>query len=215
VIVFLFFFGTMVKYSSMEESTSSPSPRVPKKRTRASASEAKSSFAARCSSGHLAPWGVAVAAIVVLALVVFGVIAVPGAKHQSWNAVFLTNGQVYFGQTTSQTPSTLVLEKVYYLEVAPSLQQGDAEASASDLTLVKLGNELHAPTDMMRINREHILFTEELQEDGAVAQAIQAAQSGVVPRAEGSSAGEALPDPPSESLPVSEGVGASSDPVNE
>lgn len=92
-----------------------------------------------------------------------------------WQAVFLSNGQVYFGNLSNESSNTVTLKNIYYLQVTKKLQPADAAAEAQDeLSLVKLGNELHGPEDEMKINREHILFTENLKSDGKVVKAIQA-----------------------------------------
>jgi len=91
-----------------------------------------------------------------------------------WQAVFLSNGQVYFGQTVKNTDDNLILEDIYYLQVTKSLQPAEGNAAEqSELSLVKLGNELHGPEDKMIINKDHILFIENLKEEGKVVRAIQ------------------------------------------
>lgn len=95
----------------------------------------------------------------------------------AWKAVFLTNGQVYFGHTANENADPVVLEEIYYLQVTQPLQQVGADQAAPNLnqpqlSLVKLGNELHGPTDQMRINREHVLFVEDLKDEGRVVEAI-------------------------------------------
>lgn len=145
-----------------------------------------------------APWAL-VAAVVILALAVLGVISVPGQKSEAWQAVFLTNGQAYFGHIARVTPNWLTLRDVYYLQT----QAGETEVGrpiAPSITLMKLGKELHGPEDEMRINREHVLFTEVLRSDSAVVQTIETAQtqpepadSGVAP-----APSDAPPVPPEE-----------------
>lgn len=91
-----------------------------------------------------------------------------------WQAVFLSNGQVYFGQVSNEKADTVIVKNIYYLQVTRRLQppEGTVEQQ-SELSLVKLGNELHGPEDEMRINRDHILFIEDLKPDGKVVRAIQ------------------------------------------
>jgi len=95
---------------------------------------------------------------------------------EDWQAVFLTNGQVYFGQVEKHNKVELVLNEIYYLQVTRPLQQtqeGEQQPNPQgELSLVKLGNELHGPTDAMTINRDHVLFVEDLKEDSNVVQAI-------------------------------------------
>ena len=91
-----------------------------------------------------------------------------------WQAVFLSNGQVYFGQVSNEKTDIVVVKNIYYLQVTRTLQppEGDVQQQ-SELSLVKLGNELHGPEDEMRINRDHILFIEDLKPDGKVVRAIE------------------------------------------
>lgn len=93
-------------------------------------------------------------------------------------AVFLTNGQVYFGYTKNEDSDTVVINDVYYLQAQPG-QQEDSQLlkSQSQVALVKLGNELHGPENSIRINRDHILFIEDMKSDAKVNQAIKNAKS--------------------------------------
>ncbi len=95
-----------------------------------------------------------------------------------FQAVFLSNGQVYFGQVSDLEANYVKLENIYYLRLREPLQtQGkisaENEADAKgEPTLVKFGTELHQPKDVMLINRDHILFIEELDPNSKVATAI-------------------------------------------
>ncbi|MEK7125287.1 MAG: hypothetical protein AAB880_00010 [Patescibacteria group bacterium] len=101
---------------------------------------------------------------------------------KDWQAVFLSNGQVYFGQVEKQNKVEIVLKDIYYLQVTRPLQQtaeGQEQANAQgELSLVKLGNELHGPTDAMHINRDQVLFMEDLKDDSNVVTAIANYKSG-------------------------------------
>lgn len=86
-------------------------------------------------------------------------------------AVFLNGGQVYFGKVTDLNSDFLRLRDIYYLRVNQQVQPGQ-QASANDISLVKLGCELHGPQDVMLINREQVVFWENLKDDGQVAKAV-------------------------------------------
>jgi hypothetical protein len=95
-------------------------------------------------------------------------------------AVFLTNGQVYFGHVKSVTGKYLTLEGIYYLNVNQQVQPNQASKDSKDtkqtqssISLVKLGCELHGPTDQMVINRDQVTFWENLKTDGQVDNAIE------------------------------------------
>lgn len=93
-------------------------------------------------------------------------------EKNSYQAVFLQNGQVYFGKLAFGDDQ-YVLKDVYYLQRNQSLQQG-AEPAKADLQLIKLGDEIHGPTDALYIEREQILIWENLKDSGKVVTAIKA-----------------------------------------
>lgn len=101
-------------------------------------------------------------------------------NSDSYYAVFLSNNQVYFGHLSSVNDQYVSLKDIYYLELAQSLQSSDAkdttaltDNSKQQLTLIKLGKELHGPKDEMKINRDSVLFYEELKDDSRVVQTIK------------------------------------------
>jgi len=104
-------------------------------------------------------------------------------NEKEWQAVFLTNGQVYFGKVVKHNKVEMKIKEIYYLQVTQPLQQsdqgGDQASKQGELSLVKLGNELHGPTDSMTINRDQILFIEDLKDDSKVVQAIANHKSGL------------------------------------
>lgn len=110
-------------------------------------------------------------------------------QHDRYYGVFLSNGQVYFGKIARLDDDFLRLTDIYYLQSNDALQgegaaggTGDASAAegaaASDLSLVKLGAELHGPEDTMNVNMEHVLYYELLKDDSQVVKAIRAYKQG-------------------------------------
>lgn len=101
--------------------------------------------------------------------------SVMGVSTSAYQAVFLTNGQVYFGKLSNAGSDYVTLQDIYYLQVVqPPLQGQGADQSAQQpqISLVKLGNELHGPVDEMQISRTQVLFYENLKDDGQVVKAI-------------------------------------------
>jgi hypothetical protein len=99
-------------------------------------------------------------------------------KGDKLQAVFLNGGQVYFGNINTLNKDYLKMSNIYYLRVNQVVQpdQKNADgtpATQNDISLVKLGCELHGPTDEMVINREQIIFWENLKDDGQVANAVK------------------------------------------
>jgi len=99
------------------------------------------------------------------------------AKHidkDKNQAVFLTNGQVYFGKIKNVNGKFLDLRDIYYLNVNQQVQpnQNADKDAQSSISLVKLGCELHGPVDKMIVNRDQVTFWENLKDDGQVTKAI-------------------------------------------
>jgi len=104
-------------------------------------------------------------------------------QASDWQAVFLSNGQVYFGKLKNPNSQYPTLEDVYYLQVQdvpiqpaePAVTEEGvqpAEQTEQQMILVKFGTELHRPMDKMHINRDHVLMFEDLRADSAVVEAI-------------------------------------------
>lgn len=98
--------------------------------------------------------------------------AIDSSKYQ---AVFLSNGQVYFGKLQNSTGEYLKLTNVFYLQTKTNTTTQNPQTTASagnDVELVKLGSEIHGPEDQMVINHSQVLFYENLKPDGRVSQSI-------------------------------------------
>ncbi len=87
-------------------------------------------------------------------------------------AVFLTNGQVYFGKLKEVNSEFFNLQSIYYLNSQSQTDSSSSSSQATSFSLVKLGCELHGPADQMVINRQQVSFWENLKTDGKVAKAI-------------------------------------------
>jgi hypothetical protein len=116
--------------------------------------------------------GVAAAAVVALVIVALLIAAVARAVNPSdplaaslnpreCQAVFLTNGQVYFGKMTAPGGDFYYLRHVYYLSTTKNAR-----------TLLRLTNDVHAPEDEVVINRASILYVENLRPSGKASQLI-------------------------------------------
>lgn len=100
-----------------------------------------------------------------------------GVDDDGWQAVFLTNNQVYFGKLL-ETGERYILSNIYYLQVDQPLQLAQDNLSQQienqpDIRLIKLGNELHGPKDIMYIERANVLFWENIKEDSQIVETIK------------------------------------------
>lgn len=94
-------------------------------------------------------------------------------KRNKYQALFLTNGQVYFGKLSQVDSSYVKITDIYYLQVQQQVQPEKKQEEQPQVSLAKLGSELHGPEDAMYVAREQVLFWENLKDDGKVARAIK------------------------------------------
>lgn len=99
---------------------------------------------------------------------------IDSSKYQ---ALFLTNGQVYFGKLQHLNGSYMKLTDIFYLQATEAAGQSqnpqETAEQGPDVQLVKLGNEVHGPDDAMIVNKDQVLFFENLKTDGTVSKTIQ------------------------------------------
>lgn len=126
-------------------------------------------------------WGLLLIAVV---LIVFGVLwtfrtssdEISQVNTKEYQAIFLTSGQVYFGKLVAYNNDYAKITNIFYLQVNQTVQPDQKNNNSSqpqNVSLVKLGNEIHGPEDEMIINPSQISFWENLKPSGKVSQAIQ------------------------------------------
>lgn len=135
-----------------------------------------------------------VTGIACVVIILIGVICIIFANNNNTNesqyvyknklqAVFLDTGQVYFGKVTTLNNNFFVLKDIFYLQSnsssssSSSSTSDSSSSSSNNVSLVKLGCELHMPYDEMVINRSSVTFWENLQSGGQVAKAVASWQS--------------------------------------
>lgn len=131
------------------------------------------------SKKKIALW--VIGAIVALALIIGGgwlYNKTVGSTIDSnrYQAVFLTNGQVYFGKL-HRVGEYYKLSDVFYLQASQtstdtSSNPQQASTANNGVQLIKLGNEVHGPEDSMVIEKSQVLFFENLKSTGKVVDSI-------------------------------------------
>ena len=118
-------------------------------------------------------------AIILLASAIFAWFTITNRVNASrYQAVFLTNGQVYFGKLHGYYGGRPYMTEVYYFQSA----SGSADTKmSSQQQLRKLGTEVHGPEQELLLNRDSILFVENLREDSNIVSAIvKESESGTI-----------------------------------
>jgi len=95
-----------------------------------------------------------------------------GVDQSSYQAVFLTSGQVYFGKLSGTMGSFLTMEETHYLQVASTEGQQPGVPPIS-LNIISLEIQPHAPSGKMYISRDQVLFWENLKPDSQAVSVIK------------------------------------------
>ena len=120
--------------------------------------------------------------LIVICIGVIGYLIVAYENHKNtlsddmasaYSAVFLSTGQVYFGRIEMIDPNFLVLSSVYSVQTAVA---GQNTSSSPSISLSKLTEQLHGPTDRMYIHLSSVTFYEHLRPDSKVVQSIESHQ---------------------------------------
>lgn len=106
-------------------------------------------------------------------------------NQSEYQALFLTNGQVYFGKLSDVGQKYVSMTDIFYLQVQQSASgtaqnvqpASNSSTPNSQVSLAKLGNELHGPEDHMFVASDQVLFWENMKNDSKVTQAIDKYQS--------------------------------------
>lgn len=167
-------FRQTIQSNNSRPNSASPAPAAPERKG--------DSAASRLSKASNTPWVrmlsmVLLAGVVVLLLVIAFAFARGGdnegkfVKSSNYQAVFLNNGQVYFGNIDDLNSSYVRMSNIYYL----TQSSGDSSSSSSNnYSLVKLGcQQIHDPLDEMVINRAQVTFWENLNPNGKVVSSIK------------------------------------------
>jgi cytoskeletal protein RodZ len=150
--------------------------------------ESQSGHKMKYQKGRKKLFILSIGVVIVVALAVLGILSfyrsstaavIDTSKYQ---AVFFTNGQVYFGKLQVLNANYMSLTDVFYLQTKSTTTdstnpQQTTPQSSSDVQLIKLGDEIHGPSDQMVINKDQVLFFENLKSDGKVTQSITAYQA--------------------------------------
>ena len=90
-----------------------------------------------------------------------------------YKAVFLDNGQVFFGKLEEAGPSYILLKNIFYVQ-GQVIQDKDKKEVRN--ILIKRGSEWHGP-DLMYINTRHVIVIEPVSTNSRVAQLINEAKT--------------------------------------
>jgi flagellar basal body-associated protein FliL len=121
---------------------------------------------------------IVVAAITLIGLFFYRSTTGSAIDANRYQAVFFTNGQVYFGKLQPLNDSYMRLTGIFYLQSTETTADASTNPQATTtedtpgVQLIKLGDEIHGPDDEMIISKDQVLFFENLKKDGKVSSSI-------------------------------------------
>lgn len=99
-----------------------------------------------------------------------------GIDTSKYQAVYLMNGQLYFGKLSMLDANRLKLTNVYYLQSGTSQDATSKTSSSSTdakFQLIKLTGAIYGPSDEMIISKDQVLYYQNLNADSKASQLIQ------------------------------------------
>ena len=90
----------------------------------------------------------------------------------SYQGVFLTSGQAYFGKITEINNEYIIMENAFSIKVQQAQADEEGETS-SEIKLLSIEKEFYEPEDYMLIKKDSILFIEELKDSSQIVEAIE------------------------------------------
>ncbi len=93
--------------------------------------------------------------------------------RDSYQAIFLNSGQVYFGNITEITEKYIILKDPYSIKVQQKQLEGENQTTQQEVKLVSIKDEFHKPKNYMLIEKSGVNYIEELEDYSYIIDIIQ------------------------------------------
>lgn len=123
--------------------------------------------------------------IIILAVIVLAVVgwavwskskgSETGIDNSKYQAVFMSNGQIYFGKLSDFNESSFKITKIYYPQAQSTGEETTTNVNdeQSSIQLFRVTDGVHGPEDQMIITKSQILYYENLESNSKVTQLIE------------------------------------------
>ncbi len=124
--------------------------------------------------------------VIILAVVALAVVgwlfwsnsknAATGIDTSKYQAVFMSNGQIYFGKLSDFNDASLKITNIYYPQAQTTEETStktDVQSEQSNIQLFRVTDGVHGPEDQMIITKSQVLYYENLKSDSKVTQLIE------------------------------------------
>lgn len=99
-----------------------------------------------------------------------------GIDNSKYQAIFLTNGQIYFGKLHAFNDESFRLTTGYVAQAKTETTSGDSDDADTEtsggIVLIRLANETYGPENELFISKQQILHYENLKADSQYAKLI-------------------------------------------
>jgi len=128
------------------------------------------------------PWVISIVLVVIIIAIVGWMVwsksnnGATGIDSSRYQAVFMSNGQIYFGKLSAFNDNSFKITHIYYPQ-AQATDGTDTETTSTDqqssIQLFRVTDGVHGPEDQMIIMKDQILYYENLQSNSKVTQLIE------------------------------------------
>ncbi|HEY0087448.1 MAG TPA: hypothetical protein VGB37_01320 [Candidatus Lokiarchaeia archaeon] len=91
----------------------------------------------------------------------------------SYQVLFLDNGQAYFGNITEITDEYIILKDPYSIKVQQTQADEEGQETSSEIKLLSIEDEFYKPEGYMLIEKSGINYIEELQDSSQIINIIE------------------------------------------
>ena len=164
-----------------QRSTPQRQQQTPQQSQQSQSSVPDNNYSDRSKTRWLLPVVIAAVVLLVLGAVAWHMTKGNGGapRGDRYQAVFLDNGQVFFGKLKNTHGDYLTLEGAYYTrkqDVPDDATEEQKAAVNNNVSLARVGDEVYGPESTLRIKAEQVLFWQDLKSDSKVAKAIDDAK---------------------------------------
>lgn len=98
-----------------------------------------------------------------------------GIDTSKYQAVFMSNGQIYFGKLSDFNDASFKITSIYYPQAQATGEDEETNVNdtQSNIQLFRVTDGVHGPEDEMIITKDQILYYENLRSDSKVTQLIE------------------------------------------
>ena len=93
-------------------------------------------------------------------------------QKDTYQAVTLSNNQLYFGKITKISDTTITLEDVYYIATPPTSSESTTDPQKDSTIIRPLRKAVYSPENILYLNKDQLIGWQNLKPDSQVVKSI-------------------------------------------